>query len=144
VIAAPCDRVWAALVDPDALNAWLPPDGMTGRLEHFDARPGGGYRLVLTYEDPSNGSGKTTADSDSVDVRFVDVVPGRKLVQAVEFVSDDPAFSGTMRMTWTLDPVAGGTRINISAQDVPDGISAEDHAAGFASSLSQLAAYVAT
>jgi uncharacterized protein YndB with AHSA1/START domain len=77
-------------------------------------------------------------------VRFVDVVPGRKLVQAVEFVSDDPAFSGTMRMTWTLDPVAGGTRINISAQDVPDGISAEDHAAGFASSLSQLAAYVAT
>jgi hypothetical protein len=42
-----------ALVDPDALTAWLPPNGMTGRFERFDARPGGSYRLVLTYADPS-------------------------------------------------------------------------------------------
>ena len=37
-------RVWAALVDPGALMAWLPPGGMTGRFERFDARPGGSYR----------------------------------------------------------------------------------------------------
>src|SRR5215212_5210780 len=49
VIAAPLDRVFAALVDPEALTAWLPPDGMSGRFERFDARPGGSYRLVLTY-----------------------------------------------------------------------------------------------
>ena len=24
---------------------------MTGRFEHFDARPGGSYRLVMTYAD---------------------------------------------------------------------------------------------
>jgi uncharacterized protein YndB with AHSA1/START domain len=49
VIDAPLGRVFDALVDPDALEAWLPPQGMTARFERFDARPGGSYRLVLTY-----------------------------------------------------------------------------------------------
>jgi len=43
VIAAPPDRVYAALIDPEALTAWLPPDGMSGRFERFDARPGAGH-----------------------------------------------------------------------------------------------------
>jgi uncharacterized protein YndB with AHSA1/START domain len=70
VIAAPVGRVFAALVDPEALLAWLPPSGMTGRFERFDVR--------------------------------------------------------------------------ITAEDVPDGISAEDHAEGLSSSLSNLAAYLET
>jgi hypothetical protein len=41
VISASPDRVFAALTDSDTLAVWLPPDGMTGRFEHFDARPGG-------------------------------------------------------------------------------------------------------
>ena len=102
VIAASPERVWAALVDPGALMAWLPPGGMTGRFERFDARPGGSYRLVLTYSDASGAPGKATAESDIVEARFVDIV----------------------------------------AEDVPDGISAEDHAAGLTSSLTNLAAYV--
>ena len=64
VIAAPPDRVFADLVDPEALTAWLPPDGMSGRFEQFNARPGGSYRLVLTYTDASSARGKATADSD--------------------------------------------------------------------------------
>ena len=67
VIAAPPDRVYAALVDPEALVTWLPPEGMTGRFERFDARPGGSYRLVLTYADASAARGKASADSDVVD-----------------------------------------------------------------------------
>ncbi|MEV0024192.1 SRPBCC domain-containing protein [Streptomyces atroolivaceus] len=141
VIAAPPDRVWAALVDRDALMAWLPPAGMTGRFERFDARPGGSYRLVLTHSDASGSPGKATADSDIVEARFVDVVPGVQVVQAVDFVSDDPAYAGTMTMTWGVTAVEVGTRVDIVAEDVPDGISAEDHAAGLASSLANLAAY---
>ncbi|MET8612862.1 SRPBCC family protein [Streptomyces sp. SCPE 10] len=142
VIAAPPDRVWAALVDREALVAWLPPAGMTGRFERFDARPGGSYRLVLTYSDVSGAPGKATADSDIVEARFVDIVPGAQVVQAVDFVSDDPAFAGTMTMTWEVTAVEAGARVDIVAEDVPDGISAEDHAAGLASSLTNLAAYL--
>jgi uncharacterized protein YndB with AHSA1/START domain len=142
VIAAPPDRVYAALVDPRALTAWLPPDGMSGRFERFDARPGGSYRLVLSYADGSNARGKATADSDIVEARFVDVVPGVRVVQAVDFVSDDPAYAGTMTMTWEVTALDDGTRVDIRADDVPAGIAAEDHAAGLASSLANLATYL--
>jgi uncharacterized protein YndB with AHSA1/START domain len=120
VIAAPPDRVFAALVDPEALTAWLPPDGMSGRFERFDARPGGSYRLVLTYADASSARGKATADSDIVEAHFVDVVPGVREVTALD----------------------AGTRVDIRADDVPAGISAKDHAAGLASSLANLATYL--
>ena len=142
VIAAPPERVYAALVDPDALLRWLPPKGMTGRFERFDARPGGSYRMVLTYAGTSNARGKATADSDIVEARFVDVVPGVRVVQAVDFVSDQPGYAGTMSMTWEVAPVGTGTRLEIRADNVPDGISAEDHAAGLTSSLANLAAYL--
>jgi uncharacterized protein YndB with AHSA1/START domain len=141
VIAAPLERVYAALVDPDALIEWLPPEGMSGRFERFDARPGGSYRMVLNYADATGAPGKATADSDIVEGRFLDVVPGARVVQAVDFVSDDPVYAGTMTMTWEVTAVDAGTRVEIRADDVPDGISAEDHAAGLASSLANLAAY---
>jgi uncharacterized protein YndB with AHSA1/START domain len=142
VIAAPPERVYAALVDPDALIAWLPPDGMSGRFDRFDARPGGSYRMVLTYDDASGAPGKATADSDIVEGRFLEVVPGARVVQAVDFVSDDPAYAGIMTMTWEVTAGDGGTRVEIRADDVPDGITSEDHAAGLASSLANLASYL--
>lgn len=143
LVPAPPASVWEALTSPDALVVWLPPDGMTGRFESFDLRPGGGYRLVLTYRDPADSAGKATADSDVVDARFVVVEAGSRLVQEVDFVSDDPRFAGTMTMTWTLRAAEGGTLVEIRADDVPPGISAEDHVVGMASSLANLAAYVA-
>ena len=142
VIAAPLESVWAAFADPEALVTWLPPGGMIGRFERFDARPGGSYRMVLTYSDASGAPGKATMDSDIVEARFVDIIPGERVVQAVDFVSDDPAYAGTMVMNWEVTAVDAGTRVNIVAEDVPDGISAEDHAAGLASSLTKLAAYL--
>lgn len=98
--------------------------------------------MVLTYADASGAPGKATADSDIVEGRFVDVVPGVRVVQAVEFVSDDPAFAGTMTMTWQVEAEGNGTRVEIRADNVPAGISPTDHAAGLASSLANLATYL--
>jgi hypothetical protein len=47
-----------------------------------------------------------------------------------------------MTMTWELTAVDAGTRVDIRAEDVPVGISAEDHVAGLASSLANLAAHL--
>lgn len=139
VVDGPPERIYAALVDPEALVAWLPPRGMTARFERFDARPGGSYRLVLTYEDAESGRGKATADSDIVEARFVSLVPGVRVVLEVDFESDDPLFAGTMTMTWDISSVDGGTLVEITADEVPDGISADDHVVGMASSLANLA-----
>lgn len=135
-------QVFVALVDEEALLQWLPPGGMSGHFERFDPRPGGSYRLVLTYGDGSSGSGKSTPTSDVVEARFIDVVPDERVVQAVDFVSDDPSFSGTMTMAWELSAEDGGTRVAIRAEDVPVGISAADHVTGMQSSLANLAAYL--
>jgi uncharacterized protein YndB with AHSA1/START domain len=141
-ISASPDEIFAALIDPEALAKWLPPAGMTGKFDHFDARPGGTYRLILTYADASDGRGKTTAQSDVVDARFVDIEPGVRVVQAVDFVSDDPAYSGTMTMTWELMRAGDATRVEIRAENVPTGIAPEDHADGLTSSLANLARYL--
>ena len=62
VIAAPPDAVYDALVEPDALKTWLPPEGMIATFERFDARPGGSYRMILRYADAADAPGKTTAE----------------------------------------------------------------------------------
>jgi len=142
VVNAPVDRVFNALVDRKALETWLPPAGMTARFEHFNAKPGGSYRLVLTYADPTDARGKSSSDSDVVEAQYADIASNDRVVQAVDFVSEDPAFAGTMIMTWFVQPVDGGTRVEIIADGVPDGISADDHAAGLASSLDNLAGYL--
>jgi uncharacterized protein YndB with AHSA1/START domain len=142
VVDAPVARVFDALVDRDDLLAWLPPRGMTVTFERFDVRPGGSYRLVLTYDDPTGAPGKSSADEDVVEVRYLDIVPCDRVVQAVDFVADDPMFAGTMTMTWAVQAVDGGTRVEITADDVPEGITAEDHAAGLASSLDNLARHL--
>jgi uncharacterized protein YndB with AHSA1/START domain len=142
IVDAPVARVFRALVDRGALERWLPPQGMAARFERFDPRPGGSYRLVLTYADATGAPGKSSADSDIVEVRYVDIVPDDRVVQAVDFVSDDPAFAGTMTMTWVVRAVDGGSQVEITADGVPDGISADDHAAGLASSLDNLVRYL--
>lgn len=140
-IGASPAEVFAALTDPTALAVWLPPSGMSGRFEHFDARPGGSYRMVLAYDDPVV-AGKSGDGVDVVEARFVDIEPGVRVAHAVDFVSDDPSLAGTMTVTWLLTPTPAGTDVEIRADDVPDGISPADHAEGMASSLANLARFV--
>ena len=141
IVDATPEAVYAAMTEPAALAAWLPPSGMRGEMRAFDLRPGGHYRMVLHYEDPAV-AGKTGENSDDVAVRFLDLVPGALVSQAVDFVSDDPAFAGTMVMNWIIRPVPEGSEVTIRAENVPSGISAEDHAEGLASSLKNLAKFL--
>ncbi|HVQ07144.1 MAG TPA: SRPBCC family protein [Allosphingosinicella sp.] len=140
-IAAPPDAIYRAFVDPGALMAWLPPEGMTGRTLLFEPWEGGRYRIALIHE--GEGRGKTDARTDISAGRFLALVPGRRIVQSVIFESGDPRYAGEMTVSWSLDPAAGGTNVTVTAENVPPGISAEDHAAGLASSLENLARFVA-
>src|SRR5690606_19132803 len=109
VVAASPDNVWRALTQPDALTHWLPPAGMTGKMHTFDLREGGGYRMELFYGDAGSEHAKSTGNSDIAVVRFKELVTERKQVQCIDFEAEDPAFRGTMTMTWLLDPHERGT-----------------------------------
>ena len=143
IVDADPNNVWRAFANPEALMAWLPPGQMTGRALEYDFREGGRYRIELTYhESLGSSSGKSTARTDVSTGRFLSLEPGKCLVQSVEFESDDPAFAGEMRMTWTFEPLARGTRVTVTADDVPPGISKEDHDAGLRGSLENLARFL--
>jgi hypothetical protein len=68
---------------------------MQGRIDSFDPREGGMYRMALTYEQPVHSvAGKTSQHSDVVRGRFLKLVADERIVQLVEFESEDPAFAG--------------------------------------------------
>ncbi|HYN94967.1 MAG TPA: SRPBCC family protein [Pilimelia sp.] len=142
VIAAPPATVYGALLDRESLEAWLPPAGMRGRVERWDPRPGGGFRMVLTYLDPAASPGKTSDGTDVVEVEFGALVPSERVVQRAVFDADDPSYAGTMTMTWQLAATGAGTELTVTATDVPPGIDQAVHEAAIASSLANLASYV--
>ena len=140
VIRASPESVYSAFLDPTLLVRWLPPGGMTGRIHAFDARVGGGYRMSLYYPAMEvTARGKTSDREDMVDVRFVELQPRKRIVEAVRFVADDPAFGGEMSMTITLEPVPAGTSVRLAFADLPPGLRPEDNDAGAELSLAQLA-----
>jgi len=141
LIHASASTIYRAFATADAMKSWLPPQGMTGTMLAFAFRDGGAYRMRLTYNEPQHMPGKTSADADEVEVRFVKLVPHERIEQAVTFESDDPAFSGEMRIAWILDSVQNGTLVTVRCENVPEGIEAEDHQAGLESTLGNLAAF---
>lgn len=140
-IAAPPGAVHRALLDPELLVAWLPPEGMSGRIERWDPREGGGFRMELTYLDPVGAPGKSGDATDVVEVEFGDLTDERVVWRTV-FVAEDPAFAGVMTMTWSFAAAGAGTEVVVSAADVPPGIGQADHETAMASSLANLAAFL--
>lgn len=104
-------------------------------------REGGSYRMRLTYDESQHSPGKTSEDADEVEVNFVKLVPDERIEQAVTFKSEDPAFSGEMRIAWTLESMQNGTLVTVRCENVPTGIRRKDHQAGLISTLSNLAAF---
>lgn len=141
-ISASPSAVYAAFAEPGAMERWLPPKNMTATMLHFDFKEGGSYRMRLTYKNAGDGPGKTSDNTDEVDVRLIKLLDAQRIEQEVIFESNDPGFSGVMRMTWMLDPAKNGTLVTIRAEDVPRGVRPEDHEAGMNSTLDNLASFL--
>src|SRR4051812_9488926 len=110
-VRAPRHAVYRALIDRNAVERWMVPDGMTSRVHVFDAREGGEFRISLTYEAPTD-AGKTNAQTDTFHGRFVRLVPDAEVVQVVEFETDERSLRGEMTITYTLtDAADGGTDV---------------------------------
>lgn len=140
-VNAPRAAVYAALLDPAAVQTWMVPPGMTSRVHGFDPREGGTFRISLTY-DGATETGKTTAQSDTYHGRFVTLVPDERVVQVVEFETPDPTLRGEMTIEYVLAEVDGGTDVCARHENLPPGLSPADNELGWRLSLAQLAALV--
>src|SRR4051812_30339554 len=63
-LRAPRAAVYRALLDRQALEAWRAPEGMSCAVHEFDPRPGGTFRVSLSYDDLA-GVGKSAENTDT-------------------------------------------------------------------------------
>lgn len=126
------DRLYRAFLDPDAIAKWLPPNGFTGKVHALDAHVGGHYRMSFT-----NFCTGTTHNFGS---QYLELSENQRIRYEDKF--EDPGLPGTMEVTVTLTPVAGGTGLNIIQEGVPDIIPAEACYLGWQESLTLLAKLV--
>lgn len=132
VLTAPPDKVYRAFVEPDAIASWLPPFGFVCTVHQLDARDGGAHRMSFRNF--------TTGASHSFGGKYIELIPGEKLVYTDRF--DDPGLPGEMRTTITLDGVSVGTVLSIEQQGIPDAIPIEACYLGWQESLRKLAKLV--
>ena len=143
IINASPESLYRAFSDPDALEVWLAPGDMTAKVHSFDFKVGGGYRMSLYYaESEKRSRGKSAEREDRFTAKFLELIPAKKIVQAITFDSDTPEFSGEMIMDVSFEAEDKGTNVTFLFKNIPPGISPEDNEAGTKSTLEKLAQFL--
>lgn len=144
LINASPEIIYKALTTPEALEIWQVPGDMAGKVYSYDLKVGGGYEMSLFYsEAEKENRGKTESKEDRFTVNFMELIPNKKIVQSVNFSTDNPAFTGEMIMEITLEAKDNGTEVTFLFKNIPKGIKPENNEEGTRSSLEKLAKYVA-
>jgi uncharacterized protein YndB with AHSA1/START domain len=132
VLATKPDKLYRAFTEADAMAKWLPPDGFTCTVHHFEPKAGGTFKMSFRNF--------TTGASHSFGGEYMELVPGQRIRYTDTF--DDPNLPGTMKVTVTLKAVSVGTEIEIVQDGIPDLIPPEACYLGWQQSLQNLAKLV--
>jgi uncharacterized protein YndB with AHSA1/START domain len=131
-VAAPQERVFQAITDPQQLRQWWGQDGMYRSTKwEADLRPGG--KWLCEGEGGSTGKYQVSGE-------FLEIDPPRALVYT--WIA---SWSGPLATTvhWELKSVEGGTQVNLrhsGFQALPE--AARDHAQGWSRVLVWMQGYV--
>ena len=101
VLATKPEKVYRAFIEADAMAKWLPPNGFTCTVHHFDAKVGGTFKMSFRNF--------TTGASHSFGGEYVELVPHERLRYTDKF--DDPNLPGLLQVTVTLKKVSVGTEL---------------------------------
>ena len=132
VLATKPDKVYRAFTEADAMAKWIPPNGFTCTVHHFEAKVGGTFKMSFRNF--------TTGHSHSFGGKFLELVPGERLRYTDTF--DDPNLPGEMQVTVTLRKPSVGTDVSIVQEGIPDLIPPEACYLGWQESLRNLARLV--
>jgi uncharacterized protein YndB with AHSA1/START domain len=129
-ISASPERVFRALASPEIVNWWVNPGVFDTREWSGDVRVGGRWRA----------SGVARGALYVLEGEFLEVRPPRKLVHTWHLVGTPNAPS---TVTYELDPINGGTRLNLRHSDITSPEAGKGITAGWDFSLRQLAQWLA-
>jgi uncharacterized protein YndB with AHSA1/START domain len=132
VYKAKPEKLYRAFLSADAMAKWMPPDGFTCVVDHFDAKVGGTFKM--SFINFTNG------ESHSFSGEYVELRPNAFIRYTDKF--DDPNLPGEIRVTVTLSPVSVGTDVIIAQENLPDAIPLEACYLGWQQSLMNLARLV--
>ncbi|MFC6964178.1 SRPBCC family protein [Halocatena marina] len=120
---APRERVWRAFTDPDELEQWFVPEGMSAEVHSHELKPGGSMSIVWT-------DGEHRIDNEGY---YIEVVENERLV------SGEETEVGELRLTYEFREVEDGTEVIITQEfpeEIPDG--AADGWAGILENLAEI------
>lgn len=123
------EKIYRAILDPDALVKWNPPHGFTAKVHHLDPKVGGTFKMSFTNF--------STGKSHSFGGKYLELTPHERI--RLTDVFDDPNLPGEMQTTYTLKPVSCGTELTVVQEGIPDAIPAEACYLGWQESLLLLA-----
>lgn len=129
VLRASPEKVYRALLDPDAVVKWNPPNGFTAKVHHLVPKVGGTFKVSFTNF--------STGKRHTFGGRYLDLVPHERIRVADAF--DDPSLPGEMQTTYALKEVSVGTDLTIVQEGLPDAIPLEACYLGWQESLALLA-----
>lgn len=132
VLATNPQKVYRAFLEADAMAKWLPPNGFTCAVHHFEPKVGGTFKMSFRNF--------TTGNSHSFGGEYVELVPGERIRYTDKF--DDPNLPGLIEVTVILKKVSVGTEIDITQSGIPDVIPPEACYLGWQESLRNLAKLV--
>jgi uncharacterized protein YndB with AHSA1/START domain len=132
VFTAKPEKLYRAFLEPDAMAAWLPPNGFTCTVHHLDAKVGGSHKMSFRNF--------TTGQTHTFGGKYVELTPNQRLRYTDGF--DDPNLPGEIQVTVTLKQVSVGTEVNIVQEGLPDVIPVEACYLGWQESLRKLAKLV--
>ena len=132
VLSAKPEKVYRAFLDPDALARWLPPDGFTAKVHHFEAKVGGKYKMSFTNF--------TTGATIAFGGEFREMVANERLRYTDVF--DDPGLAGEIQVTVSLKAVPVGTELSVVQEGIPKVIPLDACYLGWQQSLKNLARLV--
>ncbi len=132
VLATSPEKVYRAFLEADAMAKWLPPNGFTCSVHHFEPKVGGTFKMSFRNF--------TTGNSHSFGGEYVELVPGERIRYTDKF--DDPNLPGLIEVTVVLKKVSVGTEIDITQTGIPDVIPPEACYLGWQESLRNLAKLV--
>ena len=132
VLATSPQKVYRAFLEADAMAKWLPPNGFTCTVHHFEPKVGGTFKMSFRNF--------TTGNSHSFGGEYLELVPGERLRYTDKF--DDPNLPGEMMTTVALKKVSCGTEVSITQEGIPAAIPTEMCYLGWQESLVLLAKLV--
>jgi uncharacterized protein YndB with AHSA1/START domain len=132
VLTTSPEKVYRAFLEADALAKWLPPNGFTCTVHHFEPKVGGTFKMSFRNF--------TTGSSHAFGGEYLELVPGERLRYTDRF--DDPNLPGEIQVTVILKKVSVGTELHITQAGIPDVIPPEPCYLGWQESLRNLAKLV--